>query len=349
MNARRQPALALLLAAGLLAGGEGRAGPYSAARNDAANPHDPPLPAFVGPDGDGFRTESNRLNPLFVAWVSRVVDYAPGPGVDAAWTDTALVEGPATADQFDIASLGELDAAALDAGTPPGRITVAFPFDLVDGPGPDFAVFENGFAGFMELAFVEVSTDGATFARFPAASLTASPVPPYTPFDPTNVFNLAGKHHHNNDEGWGTPFDLAQLAALPAVTNGAVDLARVRFVRLVDIPGRGDFRDASGRPVYDPWPTFGSGGFDLEAIGIIQARVDLTGAPGPGAGQGTERLSWVSVPNRINRLLACARLGDPWLEQHRAAGDGLPWEVIAPSDGPRRYYRVELQPLPVAP
>jgi hypothetical protein len=36
----------------------------------------------------------------------------------------------------------------------------------------------------------------------------------------------------------------------------------------VDIPGDGSFHDSSDRPIYDAWQTVGSGGFDLEAIGV---------------------------------------------------------------------------------
>ena len=44
---------------------------------------------------------------------------------------------------------------------------------LHNGPGPDFAIFENGFnSSFLELAFVEVSSDGIHFFRFPANSET---------------------------------------------------------------------------------------------------------------------------------------------------------------------------------
>ncbi|NEO58112.1 MAG: hypothetical protein F6K54_36690 [Okeania sp. SIO3B5] len=60
---------------------------------------------------------------------------------------------------------------------------------------------------------------------------------------------------------------------LPSVTSGAVDINAIRFVRIVDIPGNGSFLDATGDPIFDPWPTAPptatSGGFDLGAIGVI--------------------------------------------------------------------------------
>ncbi len=54
-----------------------------------------------------------------------------------------------------------------------------------------------------------------------------------------------------------------------AVRNGLVDLNDIKYVRIVDIPGCGYFRDSEGRPIYDAWITWGSGGLDLEAVGVI--------------------------------------------------------------------------------
>jgi PKD repeat protein len=48
-----------------------------------------------------------------------------------------------------------------------------------------------------------------------------------------------------------------------------VDLNSINYVRIVDIPGSGDFKDSQGNPIYDGWVTFGSGGLDLEAVGVI--------------------------------------------------------------------------------
>lgn len=50
-----------------------------------------------------------------------------------------------------------------------------------------------------------------------------------------------------------------------------VDLNEINFVRIVDIPGNGAFLDSENRPIFDPWPTTPAdrGGFDLEAVGII--------------------------------------------------------------------------------
>ncbi|MEM1304738.1 MAG: hypothetical protein AAGG46_07560, partial [Planctomycetota bacterium] len=86
--------------------------------------------------------------------------------------------GPADGDTV---SLGDLTSAELAAGRSPGVIILEFDFAIFDGPGADLAVFENAFdftlSGFppefvfAELAFVEVSSNGVDFARFPSISL----------------------------------------------------------------------------------------------------------------------------------------------------------------------------------
>ncbi|MFO1489822.1 MAG: hypothetical protein U1F77_00375 [Kiritimatiellia bacterium] len=320
------------------------AGPYSDAADDPGNAYDPPVPGFVGPGGDGLNVPENSLNPRFVAWASSVVSYLPADGVDPVWADAAKALGPVTGDQFDVVSLGERAAAALDAGQPPGSITLGFTRDIADAPGADFAVFENGFHSYVELAFVEVSTDGSTFARFPARCLTAAPVGAYGTQDPTELFDLAGKHMNNNGDTWGTPFDLARLAGHPAVLAGTVDLRRIRYVRLVDIPGRGDFKDSTGAPVYDVWPTFGSGGFDLEAVGVIHPREELVaGTPA----DGLLPLWCESSPHRSYQLASVgvtvtgtrAPVGGPVT----GTGGILHWSV--PDAGPK-FYRLDVTEAP---
>jgi len=78
---------------------------------------------------------------------------------------------------------------------------------------------------------------------------------------------LAGKYR----VGFGGPFDLALLRYRPLVQAGHVDLSRITHVRLVDVVGDGATVDSFGHPIYDPYPTVGSGGFDLEAIGVLHA------------------------------------------------------------------------------
>lgn len=231
-----------------------------------------------------------------VAWAKTVEDYSPTPEVVhfdmfGGGPHDEPTRGLGPADGATV-SLGDLSAAAISGGTPQGMITVSFQATIFDGPGADLAVFENAGAFFNshdvnfifgELAFVEVSSNGTDFARFPATSLNIEPdanTPDpnhdqlHTPFgrdfagvNTTNVNNLAGVHPTLT----GTPFDLSDLVSDPLVTLGAVDLNQIRYVRFVDIPGEGSFTDSLGNPILDAWHSMESGGFDLDAVGAIHA------------------------------------------------------------------------------
>src|SRR4030095_5852802 len=209
------------------------AGPYSAALNAPANLFDAPVPGFIGPDGEGnarlddgsggFINERNFVNPLFLGWATDVVSYAPAPGVAPSWSDSDLALGPVTGENFDIVSLGDLNASQISAGNSPGSITLHFANPIRNFSGADFVIFENTFISeyntggtgiggiFGDLAYVEASSDGVNFIRFPSASLTPAAVGASGSLDPTNIFNLAGKHVNAGGSSWGTPFDLAAV------------------------------------------------------------------------------------------------------------------------------------------
>lgn len=247
---------------------------------------DAAIPGFVGPDGLGNITGNNQVNPLFVGWATDYQDYRPALGVLEQWQTPEQALGEVTGAFDSIVSLGELTAEQIAAAVMPGQITLTFDRPIQNGEGADFAVFENGFGFadtgklFAELAFVEVSTNGVDFLRFPSLSLTPDPLEPFGQLDPTQVYNLAGKHVNNGiilpdnqfiQASWGTPFDLEVLTDI--AQPSLIDLNSINFVRIVDIPGNGAFVDSEGRPIYDPWQTTipGSGGFDLEAVGVINA------------------------------------------------------------------------------
>lgn len=287
-----------------------RAGPYTGAGvNGYINPNNRWRHANPLADANAI------VNPIFRGWATDVEEYAPsddewiGAGV---WNDPTKALGPATGDNFDIVSLGDLDAGEIDAGVEPGRITLSFGEAIPNAGGYDFAVFENAFvslyntgggsvAGRMlgELGYVEVSSNGTDFVRFPSVSLTAGLVGPYGTIEISNIHNLAGKHPNAGGLCTGTPFDLSDVAADSMVVSGTVDINDIRYVRIVDIPGSGDFFDdaakfvdpatwpvwqnyAAAHAVFDAWLTFGSGGIDIEAVGVLneqeyEADIDLNG------------------------------------------------------------------------
>ena len=164
---------------------------------------------------------------------------------------------------FDVVSLG-------DGGT----ATLTFESPLYNGPGPDFAVFENGFANALnpdtwalELGFVEVSSDGENFFRFPAVTYVQNDVQLGNSgsIDPAQLHNFASKY----GAFYGTPFDLDEVE-----DNEFLDKNRITHVRIVDVVGNIDpeyaSKDSEGHIVNDPWPTgFNSSGFDLDAVGVI--------------------------------------------------------------------------------
>ena len=180
-------------------------------------------------------------------YATTVESFTAGPGPDFGQSKLPdIVLGPpkGTGD-----ASGSLDVATLGNG---GTITLGFaPSSIVDGPGPDFIVFENAFyaAGdkskpFAELATVEVSADGQNFQAFPCTATDA-------PFA-----SCAGWHpvYANPDTNDIDPTD-------PAVAGGdAFDLAdlgvsEARYVRITD---RVDLTGLNGS-------------FDLDAVSIVNA------------------------------------------------------------------------------
>jgi hypothetical protein len=149
-----------------------------------------------------------------------------------------------------------------------GEAILSFDPPIRNGNGFDFAVFENGLNdNFLELAFVEVSSDSIRFVRFPATSLTQDTiqVPTFGYIEPTQINNLAGKYRVL----FGTPFDLDDLK-----DSTAIDLLHIRYVRITDVIGTMDPRytryDAFGHKINDPWPTpWNTGGYDLDGVGVI--------------------------------------------------------------------------------
>ncbi len=208
-----------------------------------------------------------------VAWADGYTNLHYGAEVSEEFQTPGKALGSAEGTSSDIISLGR-----------GGRITLTFPHGIADRPGADFTVFENSFDDvFLELAYVEVSSDGINFVRFPSYSYTPDPVGGFGTVYTELIYGLAGKYR----QGYGTPFDLnelriaynAQLAGntdfsptfATVLSNNIplLDFNRVTHVRLIDIVGDGSAFDTRGEVLYDPYPTIGSAGFDLDAVGVI--------------------------------------------------------------------------------
>jgi Secretion system C-terminal sorting domain len=164
-------------------------------------------------------------------------------------------------------AIGKADGIVVSLGDS-GVATLTFQNPIVDGAGFDFAVFENAFTdSFLELGFVEVSSDGQNFYRFPATSNTQDTlqITNAGSVQATKINNLAGKYRVL----YGTPFDLNELSGI-----SGLNLQHITHVRVIDVIGCVQERyatyDKNGHKINDPWNTpFPSSGFDLDAVGVI--------------------------------------------------------------------------------
>jgi hypothetical protein len=169
-------------------------------------------------------------------------------------------------------AMGKADNFLISLGDS-GTAVLTFDNIIYNGAGPDFAVFENGFPNvanpeeaFLEFAFVEVSSDGVNYTRFPATCLLDTAQTPIagTYCNARKINNLAGKYIG----GYGTPFDLQELAGTPGL-----DIDNITHIRLVDVVGSTGAHgqvDANGWKVNDPYPTpIATSGFDLDAVGAM--------------------------------------------------------------------------------
>ena len=223
-----------------------------------------PFCGIVGTEGcEAINYTDNRIK----AWAtgctvvrgSRNVSDPDAAPVDYGTEDAGV--GPASDNTMNAVSLGD-----------GGMATLTFEYPITNGEGYDFAVYENSFDDyFLELAFVEVSSDGETFVRFPATSLTQThtQIGSYGQVDATFINNLAGKYR----VGWGTPFDLEELR-----DSANLDINNITHVRIIDVVGSIDPQygsyDAFGHLVNDPFPTVSySGGFDLEGVCVLNQNI----------------------------------------------------------------------------
>lgn len=210
--------------------------------------------------GEAGSTAIHKDSSIIVSWAIGVtvqrgpLDIAqPGNGNASFGTDSDAI-GQANGN---VVSFGDGGSAIITFATP-----------ITNGSGADFAVFENGFMdNYIELAFVEVSSDGINFFRFDAIS-EAPTSPQYWngSFSDCRYFNnLAGKYRAN----YGTPFDLQELSG-----EIGLDINAITHVKLIDVVGFVDAtygtQDSQGNYINDPYPTaFPSCGFDLDAVAVL--------------------------------------------------------------------------------
>jgi hypothetical protein len=183
-------------------------------------------------------------------YATHVVDVAYGP--DAGFGQDAMPDVVLGPPHGGGATQGSLDVVALGNG---GSITLGLGAQrIVDGPGPDFTVFENVFyaggdtsAPFAEIAEVQVSDDGETWTAFPCTAIEL-PYEGCAGWHPT----YAGPGDdeadpHDPAVSGGDSFDLATLG-----------LTEARFVRIVDRADLTGFR----------------GSFDLDAVALVHFDCD---------------------------------------------------------------------------
>jgi hypothetical protein len=115
-----------------------------------------------------------NARPYFTEWASSVVSITRVP------EDIANPASPLASFGTPSQALGYADGVSTHVVSlgDGGSITLWFATPIANGPGADFAVFENGFLSgspglaFLELGFVDVSSDGVHFFRFPSVSET---------------------------------------------------------------------------------------------------------------------------------------------------------------------------------
>ena len=219
------------------------------------------------------------------------IDWASTCFIERGWqniTDTTLGK-TTTGDSFSATEKSGVNGVvSLGDG---GTAILTFSSPIINGNGADFAVFENAFDNtFLELAHVEVSSDGINFFRFESSSLSQINSQIMNEVNATDIQNLAGKYRAQ----FGTPFDLEEMTS---IIN--LDINNITHVKIIDAIGSINepyaSYDSQGNIINDPFPTpFETGGFDLDAVGVIHSFVgiqELTSAfkvfPNPASNQAT--------------------------------------------------------------
>ncbi len=215
-------------------------------------------------------------DPNIVEWASSVANYSPGANANASFENLNFAVGPTQAlpsisHSTGLPNLGNPTNDIVSLGQD-GSITLAFSSPLVNGRGNDFAVYSNGFlAGypnaFSKFASVSVSSDGTNFFSFPT-NFDESTLISGELFDASELFNVAGKYV----VGFGTPFDLNQLASVSPLLN----VNDVQYVRVTDAWGTDD---SQNHPILDDPES--TSGFSFGGVAVLN---DVAAVPEPSSG-----------------------------------------------------------------
>ena len=225
--------------------------------------------SFAPQVGFNGSTAIHKNDALFIDWANSV-------SITRGYLDIEIPENGEVDYGVSSNAIGQANNAIVSLGDS-GEAILTFNHPIRNGQGADFAIFENGFLeeqgsemAFLELAFVEVSTDGITYVRFPSVSevSTTTQIDGFGFINAREINNLAGKYIVD----YGTPFDLEDLTNL--VQGTTVDLNTINYIKIIDVVGNinptyASF-DSQNNIINEPYPTaFSSGGFDLNAVGVI--------------------------------------------------------------------------------
>jgi hypothetical protein len=202
-----------------------------------------PVPAAVEM-GDGGSPSEDVMGPDWFAVDVVNVTYGDHAGFGQEQFPAVILGPPNGGGR----NRGSLDVLSLGFH---GSITLRLGRDAVDGPGPDFIVFENAFVQvsgnqtWAEPARVEASLDGQSWAEFPCAA-SAYPYTGCAGVNPTLATGPdGGVDPRDPSVAGGDAFDLAD-----------VGLATARFVRITDV----STTDTGGT----------SSGFDLDGVAVVR-------------------------------------------------------------------------------
>ncbi len=243
--------------------------------------------SYSPPAGQTGSTAIHMDSDVFTSWASGIEVYRGFVFIEdttfqangssrATFGSPSFALGKATGNSADVVSLGDSGVAILTFDNP-----------IMNGPGFDFAVFENSFSDdYLEFAFVEVSSDGERFVRFPNHSEVQSQVQihGFGLIDTRRIDNLAGKYR----AGFGTPFDLEDLKDSTSININAI--THVKVIDVIGSIGTNATYDSQGNKINEPYPSpYESGGFDLDGVGVIHKELNV-------AQMTTEKVSFFPNP-----------------------------------------------------